>query len=359
MMGQAEARLAVESVGALLREGASRLEAAGLPGARQDAEWLLAGLSRVPRWRLTLEPDHPVAEGVSERFRELVDRRRRGEPLQYLLGWEDFCGLRLRVTPAVLIPRPETELLVEWAFELLSGSEPEGKGEVLREGRAWRSPGAHLLMGRARREPGGPPLMIIDLGTGSGAVALALAVANPDLMLYAVELSPEALALARENVAAVGATARVALLRGDLFDPLGSLAGHVDLVISNPPYIPSGTIPKLPREVREYEPLEALDGGPDGMSVHRKIIAGAPRFLRPGGWLLLEMGEGHSYHLSRLLEAVGFADVQVRKDLSGVERMIGARWEGRGAAGGAGGQRRGAAGGAGGQRRGAAGGAGR
>ena len=300
------------SVGALLREGVGRLEAAGLPRARQDAEWLLAWLAGVPRWRLTLEPDHPVAEEVSERFRELVDRRRRWEPLQYLLGWEDFRGLRLRVTPAVLVPRPETELLVEWALELLS----ELSAGAYKAGVA---------------QPGGPPL-IIDLGTGSGAIALALAVANPDLTVYAVDQAPEALALARENVAALGMAARVLLFQGDLFDPLGLLAGAVDLVISNPHYIPSATIPALPREVREYEPIEALDGGPDGMSVHRKIIAETPRFLRPGGWLLLEMGEGHSDHLSQLLEAVGFTDVQVRKDLSGVERMIGARLVGLGPA---------------------------
>lgn len=318
------------SVGALLRAAASRLEAAGLPRARQDAEWLLASLSGVPRWQLTLEPDHPVAEEVSEQFRELVDRRRRWEPLQHLLGWEDFRGLRLRVTPAVLVPRPETELLVEWALELLAGSEPEGKSGDLQKGWAWRSPGAHLLMGRARRQPGGPPLLIVDLGTGGGAIALALAVANPDLTLYAVDRAPGALALARENVEALGVADRILLFQGDLFDPLGPLAGTVDLVISNPPYIPSGTIPALPREVREYEPLEALDGGPDGMSVHRRIIADAPRFLRPGGWLLLEMGEGHSDHLSRLLEVVGFAEVQVRKDLSGVDRMVGARWPGAG-----------------------------
>jgi release factor glutamine methyltransferase len=325
--------LTAESLGALLRRGADSLEEAGLSRAWQDAEWLLAGLLGFRRSRLPTEPDRPVVKAVAKRFLALIDRRRSGEPLQYLLGWEEFRGLRLRVTPAALIPRPETELLVEWALEVLSER-------------------------RCDAEPLGPPRLVVDLGTGSGAIALALAAACPGVTIYAVDLAPGAVALARENASALGLADRVQLLQGDLFAPLGPLTGAVDLMISNPPYIPAEAIQRLPAEVRDYEPHEALDGGPEGMTFHRKIIAGAPSFLRREGWLLLEMGENHSGPLGRLLAATGFQEIEVRKDLSGADRMIGARWQGRGAEGGAGDGSRGAEGGAGDGSRGAEGGAG-
>jgi release factor glutamine methyltransferase len=248
---------------------------------------------------------------VAKRFHELVQRRLSHEPVQYLLGWEEFRGLRLRITPTVLIPRPETELLVAWALELLPQLWAGGDGR-------------EAAGGAGAATPGCPPL-VVDLGTGSGAIALALADACPGLTIYAVDRASGAVALARENAIALGLAARVQFLEGDLYDPLGSLAGAVDLIISNPPYIPSGALPGLPAEVRDYEPLEALDGGPEGVALLEKIIAGAPGFLRPGGWLLLEMGEGHSDRLSHLLKEAGFQKIQVRTDLGGVERMIGAK----------------------------------
>lgn len=293
-----------ESLGTLLLAGAGRLRSAGLDEAKRDAEWLLAGLLEMPRWQLHLEPERAVANGVAERFRALVERRSRLEPLQYLLGWEEFCGLRIRLTPSVMIPRLETELLVAWALEIL----PQRKRRAALEGRA------------------GGPSVVVDLGTGSGAIALVLAHARADMAVYAVDRTRDAVLLARENAGTLGLLARIEFLEGDLFEPLGPLAGAVDLVISNPPYIASGAIRRLPREVREYEPLLALDGGPDGMALHRRIIAGAPRFLRPGAWLLMEMGETHSGRLSQALAEAGFQEIQLRKDMRGVERMIGARW---------------------------------
>jgi release factor glutamine methyltransferase len=281
-------------VGALLRDAIGVLSEAGLPTAHQDGEWLLADLLGVRRFDLYLNPERPVPASVAERYREMVKRRRDGEPLQQILGWEEFRGARLRVTPDVLIPRQETELLVEWALELLDRL--------------------------------GDQQLAVDLGTGSGAIACALALAAPRLRVVGVDTSPDALSVAEGNVKTLGLESRVMLLAGDLFEPLGEeLRGTADLVIANPPYIPTGEISKLPPEVREREPRAALDGGQDGMVFHRRIIAEAPRHLKPGGWLLMEIGEGQSGPLAEAMRRGGLEEVQVRRDFRGIERMIGGR----------------------------------
>ena len=228
-----------------------------------------------------------------------MNRRGDGEPLQHILGWEEFRGLKLSVTPDVLIPRPETELLVTWALELLA------------------------CPGDLESRGGGEGRVAVDVGTGSGAIACALAHALPRLRIVGVECSPRALRVAEENANALGVGDRVRLLAGDLCEPL---AGTVDLVIANPPYIPSGEVSKLPREVREYEPRLALDGGADGTAFHRRIIDEAPRCLKPGGWLLMEMGEGHAAALAEAMRDGGWLEeIQVRRDFRGIERMIGGR----------------------------------
>jgi release factor glutamine methyltransferase len=283
------------TVRTLLGEAVGVLAEAGLPTARQDAEWLLADLLGIERWSLSLEPEHPVPPAVGERFARLLARRRRGEPLQHLLGWEEFCGLRLRVSPAALIPRPETELLVAWTLELLRGS-------------------------RVAERPG----LAIDLGTGNGAIACALAHALPSLSVVGVDISAEALALARENIRALGLDGRIRLVRGDLFGPLARVPA--DVVLANPPYIVSADLGTLPPEVREYEPHVALDGGPDGTAFHRRILTEAPRYLRSGGWLLMEIGEGQAKVLASALALTdAFEAIEVRRDLQGRDRMIGAR----------------------------------
>lgn len=280
------------TVRTLLGEAVGVLAEAGFPTARQDAEWLLADLLGIERWRLSLEPEHPVPPAVGERFARLLARRSRGEPLQHLLGWEEFCGLRLRVSPAALIPRPETELLVAWALELLRGSRSAG--------------------------------LAIDLGTGSGAIACALAHAIHSLSVVGIDISAEALALARENIRALGLDGWIRLVRGDLFGPLARVSA--DVVIANPPYIASADLGTLPPEVRDYEPHVALDGGPDGTAFHRRILTEAPRYLRSGGWLLMEIGEGHAKALaSELTTTEGFAAIEVRRDLQGRDRIIRAR----------------------------------
>src|SRR3989442_13230826 len=246
------------TIASSLAEGAARLGEAGLDSARHDAELLLAAVLATDRLSLYVEPTRPVDGEATARYRELIDRRAGHDPVQYILGWEEFRGLRLTVTPDVLIPRPETEGLVERALELLTGHQ----GAV-----------------------------VADVGTGSGAIACALAAARPDLELLAVDQSLGALAVASDNVRALGLASRVRLVAGDLFGPLASLGGSLDMVVANPPYLPAMTLASLPAEVARFEPRLALDGGPDGMRILRRLIAEAPAFLRPGGWLVMEIGE--------------------------------------------------------------------
>lgn len=286
--------VADRTVPALLQRAAAALEAGGIETARPEAEWLLAGILGVERFALALDPARRLSTPTVTRYLALIERRAAREPLQYLLGWEDFHGLRLAVTPDVLVPRPETERLVEWAVEVLRGR---------------------------------PDPVVVDLGTGSGAIACAIARALPAAEVLAVEISGGALAVASRNVRELALASRVRLLAGDLFAPLGSISASLDLVVANPPYLPSAVIPSLPPEVSRHEPRAALDGGPDGMAVIRRIVAGAPTVLKPGGWLLMEIGEEQAGPLASLMAAEGFSGIRARRDLNGVERYIGGRWE--------------------------------
>ena len=286
--------VADRTVSALLQRAAAALEAGGIETARPEAEWLLAGILGVERFALSLDPARRLSTPTVTRYLALIERRAAREPLQYLLGWEDFHGLRLAVTPDVLVPRPETESLVEWAVEVLRGR---------------------------------PDPVVADLGTGSGAIACAIARALPAAEVLAVEISVGALAVASRNVRELALASRVRLLAGDLFAPLGSIPASLDLVVANPPYLPSAVIPSLPPEVSRHEPRAALDGGPDGMAVIRRIVAGAPTVLKPGGWLLMEIGEEQAGPLASLMAAEGFSGIRARRDLNGVERYIGGRWE--------------------------------
>jgi release factor glutamine methyltransferase len=253
---------------------------------RLTAELLLAHALGCDRVRLYLDFDKPLGDPELARYRELVKRRADGEPTAYLVGGREFYGRRFAVDGRVLVPRPETELLVEVALAAL----PEG--------------GAAL-----------------DLGTGSGAVAISLALGRPGARVTAVDLSPEALEVARANAATLAAP--VEFLSGDLFAPLPPGA-RFDVIASNPPYVPGGELAGLQREVRR-EPRLALDGGPDGLEVLRRIVEAAPRWLTPGGVLLLEMHESHLESLPALCRAAGFAEAEARRDLAGLPRLTVAR----------------------------------
>jgi release factor glutamine methyltransferase len=285
------------SAGAVLRDGWTRLAACGIPTARQDAEWLLAAVLGVERFDLYREPAREVTDDAADRYQALLERRAGHEPLQHLLGFEDFRGLRLRVGPDVLVPRPETEGLVEWVVEALRDQ---------------------------------PDAVVADVGTGSGAIACALAASLPYTRVLAVDCCPRALAVARANVAALGLADRITLLEGDLGAPLAPWRGGLDAIVANLPYLPAGVIATLPREVSAFEPRLALDGGPDGLRVLRRLIAAAPQVLRPGGWLLMEIGEDQAGALASLMAAEGFTAIASRQDLRGVERYIGGRVPGPG-----------------------------
>ncbi|HET9552603.1 MAG TPA: peptide chain release factor N(5)-glutamine methyltransferase [Anaeromyxobacteraceae bacterium] len=258
----------------------------GVDAPRLTAELLLAHALGCDRVKLYLDFDKPLGAPELERYRELVRRRAGGEPTAYLIGAREFFGHRLSVDARVLVPRPETELVAEAALAAL----PEG--------------GAAL-----------------DLGTGSGALAIALALGRPGAKVTAVDLSADALTVARANAAALGA--EVTFLEGDLYAPVPAGA-RFDVVVSNPPYVPTGELAGLQREVQR-EPRLALDGGPDGLAALRRIAAEAPRFLLPGGTLVLEMHESHEASLPALCRAAGFAEAEARRDLAGLPRFVVAR----------------------------------
>ncbi len=268
-----------------------RLRDAGIPDADLEAEVLLRHTLEIDRVALYQRLDEPVTESSACAFDALLARRLAREPTAHITGVREFCGLEFEVSPAALIPRPETEHLVEAAVELAR------------------------TRSRIRRGP-----IFADVGTGSGAIAVALARAVPRSEVYAIDLSSDALALATRNLARHGVEKQVMLLRGDLLSPLPE---YVDVVVANLPYVPSGDLPTLPPEVREHEHLQALDGGPDGLDVIRRLLAEAPAFLRPRGAVCLEFGFGQT---AALLAAAreffpGYA-LQVRKDLAGIDRVL-------------------------------------
>jgi release factor glutamine methyltransferase len=216
----------------------------------------LAFAWRVDRPGLYCRLNEVPAPAVIDSFEQLVERRLRGEPLAYLTGEREFMGLSFNVSPAVLVPRPETELLVETALVLL-------------------------------RE-GGPSPLVVDVGTGSGAIAVSLAVHHPPVRVVAVDISGAALVVARANARRHGVADRVSFVQGNL---LADIGGPADLIAANLPYIPSGELDGLPAEVR-CEPRLALDGGPDGLDLYRRLVPQALRLLKPGGHLLAELGPG-------------------------------------------------------------------
>ena len=271
------------TVAALLSEALGDLRAAdpGTPTPQLDAELLLAHVLDVPRTRLGAFPELPVPLTAAQRFRHLLRLRAQGQPIAYLTGAREFWSLRLAVSPDVLVPRPETELLVERALAL----GPAGAARVA------------------------------DLGTGSGAIALALASERPGWRLVATDQSAAALAVARANAGALG-LALVDFRLGDWFGPLGN--ERFDLLISNPPYV-AGDDPAL--AALAFEPRAALTPGADALASLRLLAHGAPRHLERGGWLLLEHGTDQGAAVRRELVLAGFSHVRSHRDLAGHERM--------------------------------------
>lgn len=262
---------------------------------RLDAQLLLGRLLQQPRAWLIAHDDHALEPALAQAFMAQLAERARGVPLAYLLGEREFHGLILRVTPDVLVPRPDTEVLVDWALELLVGLDNGA------------SVAGHSM------QP-----TVADLGTGSGAIALALKHARPSALVCAVERSPAALAVARSNGQRLGLP--VEWLQGDWFTPLADR--RFDLIVSNPPYI-DGADAHL--AALHAEPIAALTPGPDGLSALRVLARDAPPHLQPGGWLLLEHGHDQGAAVRSLLQAAGLEQVQTRRDLGGQERCTAGR----------------------------------
>ena len=284
----AEACAAGTTIGALLCEGGAMLRAAGVEEARREARLLVGLALGRDAGSLNAAAREAVAEEQAARFRSLLRRRAAREPFAYIAGRRGFWTLELAVTPAVLVPRPETETLIEAAL-------------ALRPDRA----SVHR---------------IVDLGTGSGALLLAALSEYPAALGLGVDHSPAALEVARCNAAATGFAPRTLFALGDWSSALAP--GSVDLLLCNPPYVASGEIPSLAPEVRDHEPRAALDGGPDGLAAYRALLPDLPRVLAPGGLAILEVGVGQGEAVAELAAAFGLTLLEMRQDLGGMARAL-------------------------------------
>lgn len=266
----------------------------GIESARLDAELIIAHALGLGRVALYLDLDRPLSAAEREAIRALVLRRRKHEPVAYIVGHKEFWGRELEVSPAVLVPRPDTETVVERALEVLSAASDAS-------------------------------LTVLDLCTGSGAIGLTLAAERPGVQVDVTDVSPEALLVAARNAEALGVSSRVRVLQGDLFEALSGEEKYA-LITANPPYIPAPEMATLAPDVRDHEPHLALVGGADGLGFYRRIVAEAPRFLSPGGVLLMEVGAGQAPAVEALVVAAGWASETSRlRDLGGVERVVEAR----------------------------------
>ena len=277
-----------------LSTAAQILRQAGVDSPRLEAELLLATALGIERKRLFLEANTLLTDAELTKANELVELRAARFPLQYITGKIEFLGFEFSLRPGVFIPRPETELLVAEAGALLSGLV---------------SP------------------VVLDVGTGSGVIAIVLAVGSPTARVHAFDVSARAIEVAGANAVKHGVADRVSLCLGDFSSVIGPefAPGTVDLIVSNPPYVPSSQIPSLAPEISKHEPIEALDGGPDGLLFVRAILRWAATLLKPGRWVLLEMGAGQAEAAREIATSVGLANVRTVRDLAGIERVLAAR----------------------------------
>jgi release factor glutamine methyltransferase len=268
------------------------LKKRGFPSPRLDVDLLLCRVLGVDRIALVTDADRPLTPAELAAYRALHQRRRGGEPVAYLLGVREFYGRPFRVDRRVLVPRPDTETLVEVAL--------------------------------ARTRPLSLSARVLDLCTGSGCVAVTLGRERPTTRVLGADISPDALAVARENALRLGAM-NVAFVESDLFaafEPRARAGARFDLITANPPYIAAPEIRSLPVDIRAFEPTLALAGGPDGLAVLRRILADAPRFLAPGGVLAVEVGAGQAPAVRELFAKAGFVDLAAQRDYGGHERVV-------------------------------------
>lgn len=278
------------SVAGLIAWATDYLSKYQVESPRLSAELMLAEVLGLQRIDLYLRHDQPLSETELAEFKALLLRRREHEPMAHILGKREFYGLPFMVSPKVLVPRPETEHLVEAA------------------------------LGVAQEQA---PARILDLCTGSGCVALALAHHLPEAEVVATDLSADALSVAKDNARALGLAERVTFVQGSLWDPLAAAGGFFDLIVSNPPYVAEADWPQLERQVRDYEPSQALLAGPEGLDLIAPIIGGAPAHLRPQGRLMVELGAGQDAVAISLARKTGsYDEIRTIPDLSGHQRVL-------------------------------------
>jgi len=276
----------------ILNQAVEKLRSEGIDRPRTNAELLLGAVLNAQKIDLYLDRDRILTSPQIEKFNQLIQERISGKPLQYIIGSTEFFGLEFEVNQNVLIPRPETETLVETIIRHLENL---------------------------------PSPKIIDIGTGSGAIAISLAKTLKDPMVYATDVSKDALLVAKENAERRKVESHIEFLCGYLFEPLKNrkLEGSIDCVVSNPPYVSPEEFDQLPKEVRDYEPLLALKSDEEGTSFHKKIIEGSLDFLKKEGILALEVGLGQANKVAELVyDCTGFKNIEIKKDLGGIERIV-------------------------------------
>ncbi len=266
---------------------------AGIETAILDAQLLMARVLRCSRLDVIAHPERSLTDLEQAEYNALVNKRISRYPLAYILGRKEFYGIEIEVRAGVLIPRPETEILVEECLRRLRNCVGNGRLPV-----------------------------IADIGVGSGAIAIAIAINLPSIEVYATETSMAALEVARLNVEKHKLSRRVRLLEGNLCEPLRCMKGQFDAIVSNPPYIPTSEIGNLQPEVKLYEPMEALDGGADGLDVYRKLIPDAHELLKERAFLAVEVGAGQADAVARIAQSAGYRQCEVVPDFAGIERVV-------------------------------------
>lgn len=286
---------AFSTIGDALKWASVRLNEAGIEDAETEAEFLFTWLLQVKRHELFLHRSRPLTLNEADRLQASISRRTKREPAQYITGMAGFMGLDFKVTRDTLIPRPETELLVKEALGLARGF-TTGKGPI-----------------------------IIDLCTGCGCIAVAMAKSLSDCRIYATDISAAALDVARENAEAHGVMDKIEFLEGDLYSPLEPLGlrANTQLILSNPPYVSKEEMAALEPEIKEYEPVDALYGGEDGLVFIRRIIESSPEYLVQDGALIMEAGYAQTGKVMGLIRgSVAFGQSEMKKDLAGIERVL-------------------------------------
>ena len=281
-------------VAEVLKRATVRLGEAGIRSPQLDAELILSHLLGLERINLHIYPEREISREMCQKFWEKVEKREKRMPAQYIVNNQEFMGLDFWVEEGVLIPRPDTEILVEKVIEIYQD---------------------HY---------GGKKLQILDMGFGSGAIAISLGKYIEEAMVFGVDISPKAFELAERNALKHGVGDRVKFFQGDLFKGLenANLQRAFDLIVSNPPYIKADVLPTLGPEVRDYEPGLALDGGRDGLCFYRRILEGVGDFLNRDGWLAVEIGYDQGQAVKKMMADKGFANIGLVKDLAGLDRVV-------------------------------------